>query len=418
MRNTRKSSVHEDTLTKNAHPFVFLILILPFGIISGYLTVTLAYLFTKAGVSFEAIAGLVAASLVPQLFKFVWAPLVDITLSVKKWHILSTIISAACVLGTCIIPVKVSSVPLLTIFIIASNFAITFVSTAVNSLSAYDTPEHLKGRVSGYIQAGNLGSAGVGGGLGLWLTQHLPAVWMAGAVLALICILSCAGLFFVKEPTITVRVKKLSKTLGNVLRDVWQTVKTKMGLLGLVIVLLPLGTNTASTLFAAFANDWKASADVVALVTGVAGGLITGLGSLAGGWICDKIDRKLCYLLFGLVQAACCVAMAFCPHTNTMYIIWTLLYFITAGMAYSAYNAVTLEAIGKGAAATKFEVYASVSNAPIYLMTFIEGVVYTKWGANGLLNTEALFACAAVALFFVVKAIVNRSSIGKAIALN
>jgi len=408
MPASKIESTQTGSLSQSAHPLVFLILILPFGIMAGYLTVTLSYLFTKAGVSFAQIAGLVAASLVPQIFKFIWAPLVDVTLSVKKWHILASLISGACILGTCIIPVKTSSVPLLTMLIIASNFAITFVSTAVNSLSAYDTPEHLKGRVSGYIQAGNLGGAGVGGGLGLWLTQHLPSVWMAGAVLAFICALSSTGLFFVKEPQITVRVKKLSKTMGNVLRDVWQTIKTKMGLLGLIIVLLPTGTCAASTLFAAFAKDWKAGADIVALINGVAGGLITGLGSLAGGWICDRIDRKLSYLLFGLLQATCAVAMAFFPHTNAMYITWTLAYSITAGMAYSAYNAVTLEAIGKGAAATKFEVYASVSNAPIYLMTFIEGIAYTKWGANGLLNTEALFACGSVALFFGVQAVIKR----------
>lgn len=378
---------------------------------TGYLTVTLAYLFTKAGVSLEQIAGLVAASLIPQLFKFIWAPLVDITLSVKKWYILSTLVSAACILGTCIIPIKASSVPLLTILIITSNFAVSFVSTAMNSLSAYDTPEHLKGRVSGYIQAGNLGGAGVGGGAGLWLAQHLPAVWMSGGVLALTCILCCLGLFYVKEPEITVRAKKIGKTLRNVLLDVWQTIKTKMGLLGLIIVLLPTGTCAASSLFAAFAKDWDASADVVALVTGVIGGLITGLGSLAGGWICDKISRKLSYLLFGLLQGACAVGMAFFPHTSQMYILWTLLYSITAGMAYSAYNAVTLEAIGKGAAATKFEVYASVSNAPIYMMTFIEGVIYTKFGANGLLNTEALFACGACALYFVIQTFINRRKV-------
>ncbi|HEY0245351.1 MAG TPA: MFS transporter [Mucilaginibacter sp.] len=405
---SQKNLSISDALSKSAHPFVFLILILPFGIMTGYLTVTLAYLFTKAGVSFEQIAGLVAASLIPQLFKFIWAPLVDVSLSVKKWYILSTLVSAACILGTCIIPVKIASVPLLTILIIVSNFAVSFVATAVNSLSAYDTPEHLKGRVSGYVQAGNMGGAGVGGGLGLWFTQHLSAVWMAGAILAFICALCCAGLFFVKEPKVTVRVKAMGKTMNNVLKDVWQTVKTQMGLLALIIVLLPTGTCAASTLFAAFAKDWKANADVVALVTGVLGGLITGLGSLAGGWVCDKIDRKLSYLLFGLLQAACAAGMAFFPHTNEMYIIWTLLYSITAGMAYAGYNAVTLEAIGKGAAATKFEVYASISNAPIYIVTFIEGIVYTKWGANGLLNTEALLACASFALFFTLKAILNR----------
>ena len=351
---------------------------------------------------------MVAASLIPQLFKFIWAPLVDVTLSVKKWYLIATLASALCILATCIIPIKVSSVPILTVLIIASNFAVTFVSAAANSLSAYDTPEHLKGRVSGFIQAGNMGGAGVGGGAGLLLAQYLPAVWMAGAILAAVCMLSCLGLLFVKEPHLTVKVKNAGKTMGNVFKDVWLTIKTKLGLLGLIMVLLPLGTSTASSLFAAFANDWHANAKVVAYVTGILGGVIIGLGSLAGGFICDKMDKKLSYALFGLLQAGCAVGMALFPHTALMYVTWTLLYSVSTGMAYAGYNAITLEAIGKGAAATKFELYASVSNAPIYLVTFIEGLAYTRWHANGMLYTEAALACAAVVLFFILQVLVNK----------
>jgi PAT family beta-lactamase induction signal transducer AmpG len=403
--------VTQANLHKSPHPVIFLILILPFGVMSGYLTVTLAYLFSKAGISIEQVAGLVAASFIPQIFKFVWAPLVDVTLTVKKWYALTTIISAACILVTAIVPIKVSSLPILTIIIIVSNFAVSFVAMAVNSLAAHDTPENLKGRVSGYMQAGNMGGSGVGGGAGLWLAQRMPQVWMSGGVLALACILCCAGLFFVKEPLSTVRVKSIGKTMNNLFRDVWQTIKAKLGVLALILCLMPIGTCAAMNLFAAVAKDWKASADIVALVTGVVGGLITGVGSLFGGWICDLMDRKAAYLWFGILQAACAVGMAFFPHTELMYIIWTLIYSITAGLAYAAYNAFTLEAIGKGAATTKFEIYASVSNAPIYLMTFIAGVAYSKWGANGMLNTEAVCAVGAVVLFVLIQGLINRRKV-------
>ena len=43
---------------RRAHPIVFLVLILPFGVMSGYLTVAVAYLLTKAGISVEQIAEL------------------------------------------------------------------------------------------------------------------------------------------------------------------------------------------------------------------------------------------------------------------------------------------------------------------------------------------------------------------------
>jgi PAT family beta-lactamase induction signal transducer AmpG len=401
------SSVSNDGTHKSAALFIFLILILPFGIMTGYLTVTLAFLFSKAGISIEQVAGLVAASLIPQIFKFIWAPLVDVTLSVKKWHVIATVTSAACIFITGIIPIKASSLPILTVLIIVSNFAVSFVSIAVNSLSAYDIPEDKKGRVSGYVQAGYMGGTGVGGGAGLWMAQHLNYAWMPGAVLGFVCILCSIGLFFIEEPKVTVRVTAFRETMRNVLQDVWVTLKTKKGLLALILVLVPIGTCAVSTLFAAIASDWNAGATIVALITGVAGGFITGAGSLAGGWISDKMHRRTAYLLFGLLQIGCTLGMAFFPHTPNMYITWTLLYSITAGMAYAGYNAFTLEAIGKGAAATKFEVYASVSNVPIYLITFVEGLTYTKWGANGVLYTEAACATVAILLFIIIERMVN-----------
>ena len=67
------------------HPSVFTLLLIPYGIMSGYVTVTLAYLYTKGGIPLDKVAELVAVILLPHIFKFIWAPLVDSTLSLKKW---------------------------------------------------------------------------------------------------------------------------------------------------------------------------------------------------------------------------------------------------------------------------------------------------------------------------------------------
>ncbi len=375
--------------------------------VSGYLTVTLAFLYSKAGISAGMFAGLVATMYVPQIFKFFWSAFVDVTFTVKKWYVVSTILTAATIFVTGILPVKASSWSVLTILIVVASFASTFVGAAMNSLSAYDTPEEKKGRVSGYIQAGNLGGGSVGGGLGLWLAQRVHSPWMVSGTLALICILCCFALIFVSEVKTNLKGETVIATVWNVLLDIWHTIKNRLGLLAMLLCLVPLGSGAASNLFAAIAGDWKASGDVVAIVTGIIGGLITAIGCLVGGWVCDLMSRQLAYVLMGLLQVICCIGMAFCPHTPLMYIIWTLLYTLTNGLAYAAFNAYTLEAIGKGAAATKFELYAGVSNTPIYMMTTIAGIAYTKWGANGMLNTEAVFAIIAVVLFMGVNALMK-----------
>ena len=63
---------------------IFLLLIVPFGAMGGYLSVAIGYQLTQAGVSVEDVAALVAVSYVPHTWKFLWAPVVDTTLSRKR----------------------------------------------------------------------------------------------------------------------------------------------------------------------------------------------------------------------------------------------------------------------------------------------------------------------------------------------
>ncbi|MGZ3758162.1 MAG: MFS transporter [Mucilaginibacter sp.] len=393
---------------KHAHPFLFFIFYLPFGVFSGYLTVTLAYLFSRSGVSIQAIAGLAAINLLPQMFKFIWAPLVDTTLSVKKWYLISTLITAATIFATGIVPIKASNLLLFSTMILISSFARSFISAAINGLAAHNVSFELKGRAGGYSQGGNLGGGAIGGGAGLWLAQHSGFIWVPGAVLALVCVLCCTGLFFIAEPVSTVRVKSKRQTMSNVIKDVWQNLKTNRGFLALILNTLPLGTGAAGFLFAAIAKDWKSGADTVALVTGALGGLAIIIGCLIGGWISDKINRQKAYVLFSLVLGMVCVGMAYSPHIPLMYIVWTLTYALVNGFVNGAYSAFNLEATGKGAAASKFELYASSSYIPLYFMFWVLGTADSKWGALGLLNMEAIITLIAAVLFTGLYILVNK----------
>jgi len=401
---------HSSERTENSpHPILFFFFYMPFGIFTGYLTVTLTYQFSRSGVSIQQIAGLAAINLLPQIFKFLWAPLVDTTLSLKKWYLISAVLTASAIFATGIVPVKVSNLLLFSGMILICSFARSFMSAAINGLAAHEIADDQKGKVGGYNQAGNLGGGAVGGGVGLWLAQHTTLIWIPSASLALVCILCCAGLFYITEPISTIRVKGMYQTAKNVLADIWQTFKTRRGLLALILNLLPLGTGAAGFLFAGISKDWHAGADTVALVTGGVGGIATILGCLIGGWISDRINKQKAFVLFSLLQASCCVAMALSPHTVKMYIVWTLGYALVNGFVNGAYAAFCLEASGRGAAASKFELYASASYLLLYFMFWVSGSTYSKWGASGMLNMEAAVALLAAATFFAIYSMLKRS---------
>jgi hypothetical protein len=95
-----------------------------------------------------------------------------------------------------------------------------------------------------------------------------------------------------------------------------------------------------------------------------------------------------------------------------MFIVWTLVYTFGSGLSYAAFSAFVLEAIGKGAAATKYNGLASLSNVPIYLMTMIDGWSHDKWNSTVMFYAESGLAVVSAVVFLVLAGILwpNRSA--------
>jgi MFS transporter, PAT family, beta-lactamase induction signal transducer AmpG len=387
------------------HPAAFLVLLFPFGASSGYIVVTLGYLLSHRGVSVAAVAGLTAISLIPQTWKFVWAPVVDTTLTPKIWYVIGAIGTGSLIAVTGIITVGADTLPLMTALVFAFSVASSFLGMATESLAAHATDEAKKGRAGGWLQAGNLGGAGIGGGLGLWVAQHAGMAWLSPMAVGTLCVACMAALPFVYEKERRLRQARYLSDLADVVKDVWSIARARLGYLALLILFLPIGTGAASNLWAAISGDWHASADTVALVNGALGGVVSTFACLAGGYVSDALDRKTAYSLFGVLIALCAVGMALAPRTPTMFVFFTLLYAALLGGAYSAFSAVTLEAIGRGAAATKYNLLASLSNIPIAWMTLVDGWAQSRWGSGGMLLAEAVIGVVAIGFFGVVAAL-------------
>lgn len=400
--NTAQSSPPRHT-----HPAVYMVLIVPFGAMAGYLAVAVAYLLTQAGITVAQTAALIAIGFIPHTWKFLWAPIADTTLTRKQWYLIAAVLSALGIFGTGALPMTTASLPWLSAIVLISNLAVTFLGMSVESLMAYSTPENEKGRAGGWFQAGNLGGGGLGGGAGLLLAERLPAPWMAAALVALVCLACALALFLVDEPPAAHREGRLTRRLSDVGADLWQLARSRNGLLTLFLCVLPIGSGAASGLWSAVAGDWQASANTVAVATGVLGGIVSALGCLAGGWVCDRMNRKAAYAAYGVLQALCAVAMAAAPRSESMYVFFTLLYAFITGLTFAGFTAFVLEAMGKGAAATKYNVYASLSNTPIYYMTRIDGWAHGRWGAGGMLKTEAAFGAVGLVAFLGVAALLT-----------
>lgn len=395
------------------HPFLFLILFVPFGAVPGFLTVALAYELSKKGISTGDIAVVVGLSYISLIGKWLWAPLVDTLFTRKIWYVGSTLV---CALGLWLAGRAAlgehPSLAGITLALTISNFTSTLLAMAVESLMAATVPDHQRGRAGGWSQAGNLGGQGLGGGLSLWLIQARGFSDAAsGAALGLLCALCCLALVWVDDSRPLLKVDGHVESAGrrgvkaNLLAigtDLWELLRSRVGVLALLICLLPIGSGAAQNLWSPIAGEWHASAGVVAFVTGAMSGLISAAGCLVGGWACDRIDRKAAYCVFGFLLCVVAVGMALSPRTSNQYVFWTSAYAFVVGLCYAAYCAVVLEAIGKTAAATKFSFLSAVSNSPIMLMTFVDGAANTRWGTRGMLWADALCGLAGIVVFALV----------------
>ena len=337
----------------------------------------------------------------------IWAPVVDLTLSQKRWYLIAGLLGAVGVAAMGWFPATKAGLVVLSAVVFLSSLASTLLGMAVESLLAYGTPEELKGRASGWYQAGNLGGNGLGGGLGLYLVEHLPAPWMASCIVGGLCFLCCLALLLVPTPDRTFQGSSLRKGIAVIWEDLWQLIRNRSGILAFLLCFLPIGTG--AVVFSSIAGEWGASANLVALITGVLCGVISAIGCIVGGWICDRKDRQQAYVWFGILQAGSGLAMAFLPHTPAMFVVWVSVYNFTSGLCYAAFSAFVLEVIGKGAAATKYNALASLSNVPIYYMTTLDGWAHDHWNSTGMFLTESGLAVASAGLFLVlVKVLLGR----------
>jgi PAT family beta-lactamase induction signal transducer AmpG len=421
------ATVPAATHPRAPHPFLFLLLFMPFGAVPGFLTVTLAYELGLKGISTSDIAIVVGLSYLSLIGKWLWAPLVDALFTRKIWYVGSTLIcgaglwlAGACAMG------EHPSLTLISAALTVSNFTATILAMAVESLMAASIPDAQRGRAAGWSQAGNLGGQGLGGGLGLWLVQSAGwSISASGGALGVLCALCCLALFWVDDSRSLIKVdghveaaarRSLAANARAILADLWELLRSRVGVLAVLICVLPIGSGAAQNLFSPIAKEWHASADVVAFVTGALSGLISAAGCLIGGWLCDRMDRKTAYSLFGFLLVLSAIGFAVSARTSMQFIVWTSVYNFVVGLCYAAYCAVVLEAIGRTAAATKFSFLSALSNAPLMYMTFVDGAANDRWGTGGMLWVEAACGVVGIVAFALFAASTRRRTPATALA--
>lgn len=380
------------------NPMIFAPLFAPFGVGSGYVSVTLAYLLGQAGMSVAVIATLIAVNAWPQTVKMLWAPFVDTIGNPKAWYAVGAFSVGLAILFMSIMPKTDAQVPLFMALIAVSSVTSTFISMSAEIFMANQVTPEMRGRASGWSQAGNLGGAGIGGGVGLLLAENLAQPWISGVVIAAFCMACWFATLALPRFVKTTQELNYAGELKEVVRNVWAVARSRIGYLALLIMLLPIGSGGVP--WAAISGEWNTGGNTVAIVNGLAGGLASVLGALVAGFVCDRMDLKRAYSMFGILVGMVAAAMIFFPRTPAVFVVGVLGYQFMVGLAYTGYAAIVLEAIGKKSAATNFNLMAALSNIPIAVMSMVDGYMHDTHGTDAMLLGELAFPAIAIALFW------------------
>ncbi|HEU5020507.1 MAG TPA: MFS transporter [Bryobacteraceae bacterium] len=366
-------------------PWLFGVVVLPYGFTTSVTVLLMPYLLRRYGMPVDRIAEISAIAILPAIWSFLWSPVADTGLRRRSWIIVSSVASAV---ASAIAVLDVhGGQAMLTALLFLSNALTGLLGAACGALLTA-MPEGMRGRASGWYQAGNVGGGAAAGGAVIWLADHASLSVVAAAVAAAMILPSLAALLL-KEPAPARRA--IGPLIAGMAHDLRDLLRSRRTWLGLAFFLSPVGTAAVTNLISSVGPDYHASGNEVAVVTGVAGGLLSALACFLGGIVADRMNRMTAYALAGVLTAIPAAWMALGPLSGLTYGVGYAGYSIATGFAYAVYTALLLDIVGKRehAAAFAYSALNASGNASISYMTWLDGIGYKRGGARGLMGMDA-----------------------------
>jgi PAT family beta-lactamase induction signal transducer AmpG len=407
------------------------LLVLPFGLAVGFVSVAVPFVLRTRGLPMTLIATVSQVASLPHVIKLLWSPLLDSGPRRRSWFFGSIAVTALGLAVTALVPPSLTEslgpVPMLWVYTAAlfvAQAAVATSSSAVLAMMALTVPDAQRGAASGWQTAGNLAGTAVGGALITWMITHL-APGVTAVTLAAICALSAIPAAFVHEEPPPRR--SLSRLAGDLLGDIWRTLRSRAGWTGMVICLSPVGAGALTTLFSAVARDY-APTDAVAerlvfLVAGLLGGVANIVGALLGGVLADRMNRRLAYALCGGLSGVVAVAMLVAPASPAAFTVGCLAYQLANGLCYAVFYSFILELVGTRESATtvttQLALFIGASNLGAAYVGWLDGFAYDRArafapgsasaGRSGMLAMDALATFVGLAVLAAMTVHVRRS---------
>ncbi len=381
---------------------LFAALYLSEGAPIGFLWLALPTRLKVANVSIEQITALTAALVIPWTFKFAWAPLVDILRS-HHWTLKHWVLSAQTLMALTLLPLlwidPVSSMKLLSLFLVIHAIAAATQDVAIDALCISVTDVSERGALNGWMQAGMLaGRAAMGGGA-LVLGS---VIGDAAVVIVLVSITASSGglLLFSKLPAVepppseTAESQKgFSVRPRSTLRDLAGAVRRPRLWAAFAFALIgPAAFKAFEVVIGPFLIDRGLTQNEVGTFTAIfmIGAMVA--GSLVGGRLADRFSRNgfVAAALGFIVASLTTLAITDIVTDEAGGRILLVLIAVTAfgiGVFTVAAYAMFMDLTDPRIAATQFSAFMGATNGCEAWSAFVMGQLVAGYGyATGILS--------------------------------
>lgn len=349
-----------------AHLTLFTILYAAEGAPIGFIWWALPTLLRTAGVSIEQITGLTAVVLLPWIFKFAWAPLVD-AMRTPRWGFRAWIVSSQALMGLTLAPLlwldPASHFATWRTLLLLHAVAAATQDVAIDALAINTVPALQRGRLNGCMQAGMLTGRSLFGGGALLAFAWLGYTAVLILLIAWIWIaLTAVAAIHVPEPrTHGPAPAEFRQTLAEALRSpiTW------------LVIAFALTSAAAfeatGQLAGPFLVDRGVSAKAIGLFFGTAVVAAMLTGGLIGGVLSDRWGRvrSVAAFLAGFVVMIVLLAAADAAGAASPATLLALLtgMYLFVGLFTAASYALFMDHTEPRLAGTQFSTYMAATNA-------------------------------------------------------
>lgn len=331
----------------------------------GFIWWALPALLRMADLPVAQITGLTAIVVLPWVFKFAWAPLVD-TLTGSWWGLRAWIVTAQLLMGVTLLPLiwldPVEHFERWRLLLVLHAIAAATQDVAIDALAIRSVPLEHRGLLNGCMQAGMLTGRSLFGGGAVLVAAWVGREWMLAVLAASIWIAIAAAWMLDDLPIVEpsrARASAFARHLVHAFsqRTTWLAIG--FALLG------GAAFEATGQLAGPFLVDRQATPGAIGVFFGVFAVAATLVGGLLGGRLSDRHNRvrTVAAFLIGIAATVGLVAVADLAGASavTLIVLLTLLYFFI-GLFTAASYALFMDVTDPRIGGTQFSTYMAATN--------------------------------------------------------